>query len=485
MNIRKRQQRGSAALITTIAISTVLIILFVGATTIATRQIRQSINSDNASRATYAAEAGVEDAVRRLSSDPNFIEPTCNAGAANPGEEVKVSTTSATSSGTAWTCRTVTQSADELTGRLAKDETLQLNLSRATNKLSIDAPGATFALANARYMTISWNNPSVDAPNGSGLIVPGGRMSAFLPAYLTGTAGWNGRPAAIEITSTWLPNTITGAMLTNNLKGVAPVRTVIASPVNADNSAGVRSDFSPWNYYSGGACTGIPAGINAGEMPNSAVQCWPAANQNAQGVERGALADGLTTYCSSSQSISYSCVMPNGAQPTGTGTTGKYDLTRLMRDEYDASYVAGQEPKPATKGQDVCPAPATSSCVLFLRLKARYNSASYSIRFFDDSGNPVFVPDGFATIDVTARSNNYFHRVVAKKRLAPNVYDGVFDNALFSGTTICKTMQVYKDFRGAPEYTQEVTYNESGEIISTTLKNNTEAGKNSQGGCVE
>jgi Tfp pilus assembly protein PilX len=90
--IWRRQHQGSAALITTIAVSAILVVLFVGITTIATREIRQSINADNANRALYAAEAGVEDAVRRLADDPRVREENCNELASPQGSEVPVTT---------------------------------------------------------------------------------------------------------------------------------------------------------------------------------------------------------------------------------------------------------------------------------------------------------------------------------------------------------------------------------------------------------
>lgn len=91
------------------------------------------------------------------------------------------------------------------------------------------------------------------------------------------------------------------------------------------------------------------------------------------------------------------------------------------------------------------------SCALFLKIRPRYSGTSYKLEFFDSTGAALEVPDGFATIDVTARSSNYYRRVVAKKKLAPTVYDGIFDNAIFSGKNICKNMQIYKDFRGFPD----------------------------------
>ncbi len=461
------RQRGSAALIVTIAISLILVVLFVGATTIATRQIRESINSDNANRALYAAEAGVEDAARRLASDPNFLEPTCNASAPTAGEEVKISDNS-TAADVAWTCRTITQSADELTGNLSKDQSLELNLSRSATALAPDISGTTYALEHARYMTIEWNDPKIDSTTPYGVGALAAVPASSLPLY-SSPSDWGGRAAALEVTATWLPNTLNAGQF-NAMGGVAPMRTIIASPVNSGNNT-PSVDFSPLN--GGEGC--------AGTATNS-FSCWPVAGvQEAQGVGAGSLRSNGSVKCSNDQSVAFSCKFPSNADTT-TNKTTKYDLRDIMKTEYDANYAVGNpNAQPAVQPGGICGADPTAGCVLFLRLKARYASTSYSIRFYDKDGQPVYVPDGYATIDVTARSNNYFRRVVAKKRISPSVYDGVFDNALFSGTTICKTMQVYKDFRGAPDYTQNVVPVGGN---PTGLTPNTNAGKNS-GSCNE
>lgn len=472
------RQRGSAALIVTIAISLILVVLFVGATTIATRQIRESINSDNSNRALYAAEAGVEDAARRLAADPNFLEPTCNASATDAtgrlasGQEMKVSN-SGTAADVAWTCRTITQSAAELTGNLSKDESLELNLSRSANKLAPDSSSPAYALTRARYMTIEWNDPKVDSTTPYGVGAVAAVASSALPAYAS-PSDWGGRAAALEVTATWLPNTLSAAQFTA-MGGVAPIRTILASPVNS----GTQSvDFSPLNGGQG-SCSGTAT---------NNFSCWPVSGtQDPQGVTPGSLQSNGSVKCDNGSSLAFSCKFPSNAV-TASGTSGKYDLRDIMKTEYDANYAAGNVSRPSVIQPDsVChtpsagdlapdPADSTKNCVLFLRLKARYASTSYSIRFFDAAGQPVYVPDGYATIDVTARSNNYFRRVVAKKRISPSVYDGVFDNALFSGTTICKTMQVYKDFRGAPDHLQDVNGN--------SLADNPNAGKNASN-CTE
>lgn len=408
--ILQRRQQGSAALITTIAVSAILVVLFVGITTIATREIRQSINSDNANRALYAAEAGVEDAVRRLGDDPKFRESTCNS--TNGGTEVRVSDPS-TGPDVAWTCRTVTVVQDELTGQLDVDESLSLNLGRGRS-----GPDETAPYLQARYMSIEWNDPrdAADAPASQVLI---NRLSSWLPTYNPDSPVWQGA-AALEVTSTWFGSNSAGQVDKNyinqgGLAGVFPVRTVIASP--ACPTAGCSyTDFSPWN---------------SATYPNSTYV-------DNGGVAAGDLQSFVRTDCTNSATVEYSCSMKKS-----DGTL--YDLKDLTRTEINN----GSTNVYYARNSDA----EFRNSTMFLRVRPRYNSASYRIRFYaEDRVTPVYMPDGNATIDVTARSGDYFRRVLAKKQLVPTVYDGVFDNAIFSGADICKNMRIYRDYRGAPDY---------------------------------
>jgi hypothetical protein len=428
--IWKRRQQGSAALITTIAVSAILVVLFVGITTIATREIKQSINADNSNRALYAAEAGVEDAVRLLADDPSVREEECNE--LNTGAEVKVGEGSGADS--AWTCRTITTVAADLTGRLEADESLNLNLARGRS-----GPEESAGYLQARYMRIEWNNPRDPAESASPII---NRVSSWLPIYdpndATNGLSWTGA-AALEITSAWFGTdggataTIANASINKGgLTGVVPVRTVIASPACTPNNC-TYADFSPWNNTNYPSSTYI----------------------NQAGVAQGTLVSNIVSKCDDN-AAEYSCAIPN--------TTNVYNLEDLVKTEINDGVV----------NQYYDGSTTFANTTMLLRVRPRYKAASYRIRFYADSAGtvPVYMPDGYATIDVTARSSNYFRRVQAKKQLVPSVYDGVFDNALFSGGDICKNMKIYRDYRGAPDYTWN----------GSAKEQNDDAGKNDCGG---
>lgn len=454
-----RGQQGSAALITTLAISAILIVLFVGITTIATREISQSINSDNASRALYAAEAGVEDAVRQLTSDPGFRENTCNEKSpGGPGTEVDVIDSSATGAAnapdTAWTCRTVTTTSSELTGRLQKDESLQLNLA-----LGRSGPKDTDPFLQPDYFTLEWNDPAVDSKTPYQA-----EAESFLPGVPgSGTDIWNNRAAAIEVSATWLEAKQTGgvkqisnAFLSRGGLNVFPVRTVLASPVYPAAGDGRYDDFSPWNN----------AAYPAAPVNAAASVCNNDAACAAGSIGAGALQSNITAQCRNSPE--YNCSVPynfTGAAAPSTAYPIPTLLKTVMKDSGGNNVFINDTDAANYANRNVV-----------MRFRPRYAATSYRIKFYHNSGGtlvPVYIPDGYATIDVTARSNNYFRRVVAKKQVTPQAYDGIFDNAMFSGKDICKTISVYRDFRGAPDYT----------ISGGARTPNANAGKNN--GCTE
>ncbi len=423
--IWRRRHQGSAALITTIAVSAILVVLFVGITAIVTREIRQSINADHSNRALYAAEAGVEDAVRILADDPSKREEKCNALSGNAEVVVQGG------GDAAWTCRTITTTSDILTGRLEADESLNLNLA-----LGRAGQEESSGYRQARYMKIEWNN-SRDTGEASTPLM--NRVSSWLPIYdpNNATQDWTGA-AALEITASWFEANPSGVINSGSidkpgLRGVMPVRTVMAS--SACQGVGCQYyDFSPWNSAS---------------YPNSTYV-------NNGAVGQGTLLSGVTARCHNDVTREYSCDMP--------ATGGTYDLANLVKTEINNG--TDNEIYNSSGG-------AYNNTTMLLRIRPRYKAASYRIQFFDSTGVPVWMPDGKATIDVTARSSNYFRRVRAKKQLSPAVYDGVFDNALFSGGDICKNMKIYRDYRGAPDYVWD--------SVTSTKSQNPNAGRNGCG----
>lgn len=86
---------------------------------------------------------------------------------------------------------------------------------------------------------------------------------------------------------------------------------------------------------------------------------------------------------------------------------------------------------------------------LVFKITPRYSGTKVRIKLFDSTGKVITIPLPYATIDVTARANNLYRRVVATKVLDPTLaYSHLDGNVLFSGKNICKTLVVGSDYNG-------------------------------------
>jgi hypothetical protein len=79
------------------------------------------------------------------------------------------------------------------------------------------------------------------------------------------------------------------------------------------------------------------------------------------------------------------------------------------------------------------------------RVRTRYVGTDYRFSFFSNAnatGSPVLVPDGDATIDVTAKAGNAFRRVIYKVPYTDGAASGL-NFVIYSDGNICKSMTVY------------------------------------------
>ncbi len=81
------------------------------------------------------------------------------------------------------------------------------------------------------------------------------------------------------------------------------------------------------------------------------------------------------------------------------------------------------------------------------RIRSRYNPTAYRLTFYtgpNANGNIVSVPDGTATIDVTARAGQTYRRVISKLPLNNGAAEGL-NYVMFSDTDICKNFIVFSE----------------------------------------
>lgn len=122
-------QKGAVALITAMIVSILLLITTAGMVSLTVKSVRQSTDGAQSTKAYYAAESGLEDALLRLRRDPNY---TGNCTGGSTPASPKGADTGAV------TCARITQMSGAAVGRVERDkETDQIDISALSNVGSV------------------------------------------------------------------------------------------------------------------------------------------------------------------------------------------------------------------------------------------------------------------------------------------------------------------------------------------------------------
>lgn len=199
---RRDGEGGMVSMITTIIVGILLVIIVTSMTSLMIGELRQSADADQSIRAYYAAEAGVEDAILKIKK----ALPGRVAGH-GPACQPAVSIGQVT-----YTCQRIMYDTNILTGTLAKEQPLQIDLSTASPP-------------NVRRIEVSWNTDN-DAPVpfpaiGAGEFPPGG--------------SWGARPAVMELSLASYPDNPSFSLSQINFQ------TTILKPQNSAGGASVSN----------------------------------------------------------------------------------------------------------------------------------------------------------------------------------------------------------------------------------------------------
>jgi Tfp pilus assembly protein PilX len=328
MRLWKTRDEGFVSLLTSILISLLLLIVTVSMVTLETLQLRKASDAEQSLRAYYAAEAGVEDAVAKILSNPtNRTNQACTS---NTNYDIP--------GAAGWTCQQISFSGTPF-GRL----------DRPDQAKTID-PGTT--TPNYQSILVEWDQSTVGAA---------GYYNA--PGSLPSQAGYNASPfaAPIELSIVQYPRT-TFASNNPNLR----LQNALIVPGGAAAGALV-------NYNAAGFATGSPYRGNC--APNRASNpYYPQTNYRCYAVVSGF----------------------NGG------------LNYLFR------------------------------------IRSRYAASAFRFTFYtgnNATGAVVQVPDGTATIDVTARAGQTYRRTISKLPLNSSASSGL-NYVMYSDTNICKNFEV-------------------------------------------
>lgn len=150
----KTTERGAVALITAMIVSILLMITTAGMVSLTVKSLRQSTDGAQSTKAYYAAEGGLEEALLKLQTDPNY-QGNCQNGAA----------AGASAQDGAVTCVTVKTNANELVDYLPANSTVQLDIS---------------AVAGLQSLKVEWGLPGSQQ-----------YVASTVPVYLNNNGGSN------------------------------------------------------------------------------------------------------------------------------------------------------------------------------------------------------------------------------------------------------------------------------------------------------
>lgn len=324
----RNNQDGFVSLFTTIMISLLLIILTTSLVSLEVLQLRKSEDSEQSLRAYYIAEAGVEDAVSKVLTNPT--SRTDQSCAANTGYD--------TAGAASWTCQKISYSGTP-TGKL-------------------------------------------DTPDAAKTVDPG----HVTPGYNSVIIEWNQSEAAGSYT---VPKNLPPA-INYGLYAAPPLEIAMVS---------------------------YPTGGFSASQVGTAVKL-----ENALIVPRG-----IGAYA------------VDGSQLPGHGQWDASCASLVAR----PTYMVGNTPLGGYNCYAVITNLNSSSDHLF-RVRSRYLATSYRMTFKtgnNGDGNVVKVPDGTATIDVTAKAGATYRRVLTKMPLGSGAAPGL-DYVMYSDTDICKNFNI-------------------------------------------
>lgn len=329
-NKQQSRERGAVALITAMVVSVLLMITTAGMVSLTVKSLRQSTDGAQSTKAYYAAEGGLEEALLKLRTDPNYAGNCSGAESAASAQNGVV------------TCIKINQKPNALTGTIGADKTVQLDLSSVQGLQSIK---------------IAWG-------------LPAGKYDAnSIPQYSSIANGSN-FPARSAWPST-APAIIEAALIEYGVDA--------NSQLTIKDVQYYQPNFMPLSKKYGSS------GINNG--------------LNVYGYDKLATASKAPFIVSCNDPAPYQCT--GGLQLAG----GK-------------KYV--------------------------LRLKTRYNEASYKVTAQGGGNVALGIPGAVYTIDVTARAGDVFRRIQTSfptGQAAPESLDGL-DYVLYSDTDICKAYEI-------------------------------------------
>ncbi len=206
-----QSQAGVVSLLTTVILSLLLSVIVTSAVTLSVGELRQSENGDQAVKAYFAAEAGVEDALLAVKADlaspPHTVVPKNSCG--SPTQ------VSPTNPNVEYTCQTIRTTVNEMTGLLGVDQATQ-----------------TGPITGFTNLVVNWHQFGSD-PDVVGL-------PYSPPSNYTARDSWN-YPAAMELTSlSYNPSAVQPAC-PNGCPGGIGIKSTVVKPAAGTGTGSIST----------------------------------------------------------------------------------------------------------------------------------------------------------------------------------------------------------------------------------------------------
>lgn len=308
--IKLNHENGVVALITSIVVGLLLIVITTSAVALMGNELRQASDFDQSTKAYYAAESGVEDALAHLRNTGDFTDKsTCDPYNADDAEFTNIKSPSGGDSNVEYTCQIVSTSTNQLTSSQPLG---------ADSRVSFDLTGIDPSFSQ---FNVAWNLPSAGDPSSwsnSDFARFGDNGPTGFPGSGSGNndaaTDWAGKmPAVMEVSVVSYPKSATfnASSVKQNIVVLRP------------NSSGVNSV----NYQQGSAKTPIAIQCN---RSNPSYSCQ-AAITGFDGVNFNYIVSLQPRYSQASYQVS---AVTNGGSPLNIPGQMVIDVTAKAGDVF-------------------------------------------------------------------------------------------------------------------------------------------------------
>lgn len=214
----RQDEKGAVAMITVIFVAIILTIITASFIRLAVNEQREATDDDLTTRAFYAAEAGVQDAITAIKSGAPLVNPDNCTPESGVGGGVL-----STNLDTEYTCQTIDLTPTSYQTELAENESVFFILDSGTDNIS--------------SFTVYWNQQGIGPDDVDSVVRPSADND--LPPRGEWSDGTKTYPAMIRLQVLEIPDTVAGGIKRTDIDNGNKVS--FLNPTNGTGSRGIGS----------------------------------------------------------------------------------------------------------------------------------------------------------------------------------------------------------------------------------------------------